>query len=146
MRKSRKKKGGRSKGSRNRGYFYRESRGCWVDSGSMKALLDSSGQKITDRKPDSNVLVAAYARFLEQSPKAEQEPAAPIGTVTVGTLATKYILAIKGTARPETVRIRQKYLLKFCDSGFQKQVAETITKADIERWLNSNKGWGPGSR
>jgi len=112
----------------------------------MKALLDSSGLRITDAKADNNLLVAAYARHLEQVPKSEHAPPAATRSVTVGTLATKYILAVKETARKNTVKIRQKYLLSFCDFGFQKRPAETITKTDIEDWLSSNKGWGPGSR
>lgn len=109
----------------------------------MKPLLDSSGLKITDSKADSNVLVQSYARHLEKAPKAEP---VPVGSVTVGTLATKFILAIKPMARQKTIAIRQKYLLAFCEAGYQSRIAESITKADVEGWLNAEKGWGAGTR
>ena len=59
------KKIGRSKGRRTKGYFYRAGRGWYTkDRGRFVRLLFEDGAPITNAKVDERLVQEAYARLL----------------------------------------------------------------------------------
>jgi len=69
---------GRKKGSRNKGFFYRDGRGWFTKDkrGAFVPLADENGQRLRDEQADAKAAKLAYARWLTV---AKETPAAVNG-------------------------------------------------------------------
>jgi site-specific recombinase XerD len=108
-----KKAGGRKKGSRNRGYFYRSGRGWYVGIGSqMKRLLFEDGAPIKEKDADERDLKEAHARWLldRQSAVAtfDENP------TTVLEVCQAYLADAKANGARKTYDDRADTLFDFC--------------------------------
>ena len=80
--------GGRKRGTRNKGYFYRSGRGWYTTEGKrMLALRYEDGEHIKDPKTDERDLKEALARHI----LSQQEDAEVINETTVKDVCIAYL-------------------------------------------------------
>ena len=119
---------GRSKGSRNRGYFFRAERGWYTKlHGKFVPLTDDAGERLRSKETDSQVLLEAYARhLLEHSSDEDQDSGGKVpesADAEVGAVCAAYLDHLrmqtgdigpspKGTAK--TFVDRGQTLFDFC--------------------------------
>jgi hypothetical protein len=129
----RRKKPGRSKGRRNRGYFYRKGRG-WFTSADEK-LCDSEGNHL--RTPDDHETAAlAYARYC--TAQAESLPT-PVDDSIVADLCGRYLEHARRVGAHQTYRMRADFLFDFC-SGFPARFRDCPEKATASDRIH--RGYG----
>jgi len=105
------KKIGRPKGRKTRGYFYRAGRGWYSkDQGRFIALRHEDGEHIKDKKADERDVKEAYARFLlERQRKPEIQDA-----MLVLDVCKAYLANTKLNGAPKTHADRADTLFDFC--------------------------------
>ena len=152
---SRRKKPGRTKGRRNRGYFYRKGRG-WFTSADEK-LCDSDSNHLRD--PDGHKAAAlAYAHHCTAQAAGLTTP---VGDSIVADVCGRYLEHARRMNADQTYRIRADILFDFC-SGFPPRFRERPDKAtagdrihpgygncrwnqlrkiDVEDWLAAHPRW-----
>ncbi len=168
------KKIGRTKGSRNRGYFYRSGRGWYTkEQGRFIPLLYEEGDRIKDPKVDEQIVKEAHARHvLARQKKKEKE-----STITTLEVCQAYLENAKATGAEKTHHDRADTLFDFCfglppeyrskDGGAVKRLSKEkkqemakkrihkgygrlpvmeLRPLDIDQWLNSHKNWNGGRR
>lgn len=162
-----KRKVGRRKGGKKRGYFFHAGRGWYALDARQKAkpLRDEQGQHIKDKQTDEKVLRDAYARWrLSQ----DAEPA-PTSRVTVREVCIAYLAKCRATDRPKTFTMRVEALYDFC-TGFPPRFRESdplgvktpakhrihagygdlpvdqLIRLHIDEWVISHPNWKGGKR
>ncbi len=165
------KKIGRSKGSRNKGYFFRAGRGwfCKDDKGKFVPLTDEKGTRLKDEKVPESAIKAAHARWLLDIGRTQPATSA----VTVREVCKAYLAHARNDRSRQTFTIRADALYDFSE-GFparfrprerdgskpipkpnpsdrihdgygDKPVAE-LRPIDIDRWVQAHPDWNGGKR
>lgn len=135
------RRGGRKRGSRNRGYFYRKGRGwCATD---FTLLRFENGAPIREQHTPQALLQKAYVCYLADRDKPVDDRVAPAETVaedvTVQEACGKYLNHAKASGAKSTYRQRADSLYDFCtgwpaakrdksEDGPPKPEAKTKTK------------------
>ena len=168
------KKLGRAKGRRTKGYFYRSGRGWYTkDRSRFLPLAYEDGQHIKDPRVDERLVQEAHARLLLSK---QANPAQP-SQVTVLEVCQAYLENAKATGAAKTHSDRADTLFDFCfglpsayrskdgaavkplslekkqemtkrriHKGFGRLPVAQIRPLDIDRWLNVHKTWTIGGR
>ena len=169
-----KKKLGRTKGRRTKGYFYRSGRGWYTKNRSrFVALRYEDGEHIKDPNVDEKLVQEAYARIiLSRQPKPTHETA-----ITVLEVCQAYLENAKATGAEKTHSDRADTLFDFCfglpskyrskdgakvkrlsaekkkemaerriHRGYGRILTARLRPLDIDRWLNAHKTWTSGGR
>jgi integrase len=148
---------GRTKGSENRGYFYREGRGWTATIAGRKiALRDTTGELLTDRNTAKRELNAALDRL-----KKVMEQPAP-NTIAVSDVVNQYLAYCKKHFRKNTYDLRHRFLFDFVSGfparfrhsdekpgrehrihkGYGERAIMSLTDFDVEDWTEKHSGWG----
>ena len=106
------KKIGRRKGRKTRGYFYRTGRG-WVVGEEMTPLCYPDGSRIRHRDADPLVVKEAYHRCLLAKKEAEAQERPPQNAPTIEHICTEYLSHIQG-GRKATYDMRADTLFDLC--------------------------------
>ena len=151
---SRRKRPGRTKGRRNRGYFYRKGRG-WFTSADEK-LCDPQGNHLRD-PDDQKPLPLPMLTIVPH----RQRRYCPSRTSIVADVCGRYLEHARRMNADQTYRIRADILFDFC-SGFPPRFRERPDKAtagdrihpgygncrwnqlrkiDVEDWLAAHPRW-----
>ena len=97
----RKRKAGRRKGCRTKGYYYEKGRGWRASDGNRRVpLLYPNGERIRDEDADPQAVKEAYERWkiAERTARAEAEKADRIdGTATVEKVCDLYLSFVEMT-------------------------------------------------
>lgn len=164
-------KGGRSKGSRNRGFFYRSGRGWVASEGSRCVPLGNpDGSRLRDRNARLADVKAAYQRYLEQK-KAEAEEATRAAevvesaesrskTMTVAEVCRLYLDYSRDNDADSTYTIRADSLFDFCTGfpaslrtrderppgrrihkGFGELRVSQLIPLHVDQWLAAHPRW-----
>lgn len=169
-----KKRGGRKKGARNRGYFFRKGRGWYASQGhNMAPLRYDDGEHIKDPKADERDLREAFARFLlDRQKEAEVQ-----NETTLLDVCVAYLEYAKRHGAPKTHFDRADTLFDFCfglppeyrnkdgsgtkkltgeqkselkskriHPGFGRKIATDLTPLDIDNWIAAHENWDGGQR
>jgi integrase len=169
-----KKKLGRRKGRKTKGYFYRSGRGWYTkDRGKFLPLRYEDGEHIKDGKADERLVQEAHARvILSKQKNSVQEP-----DVTVLEVCQAYLVNAKATGAAKTHSDRADTLFDFCfglpaeyrskdgsspkglsaeknkemakrriHKGYGKMLVPKLRPLDIDQWLNAHKTWTVGGR
>ena len=104
-------KRGRPKGSRNRGYFYRDSRGWFTKdtAGRFVPLADEDGEQLRDQHTPESAIKLAYARYL-----TSQKPKPSANGVTLLEVCDRYLAFAEKTAAATTIDCRRRTLFDLC--------------------------------
>jgi len=150
-----KKRAGRKRGSRNRGYWYRSGRGWYVTEGrSSVKLCDAYSQHLRDPEDEEEV-EKAYARYV-----LEHEPQSSCG-VTVADVAQVYLDYAKKHGAEGTFTGRHAILYDFVTGfparfrrgtespeprhrihhGYGSKLVSELTGADLRAWLDAHPTW-----
>ncbi|MAT70083.1 MAG: hypothetical protein CMJ58_11245 [Planctomycetaceae bacterium] len=123
-----KSSGGRKKGSRNLGFFYRRGRGWCATEGKRSApLRDADGQPLREKNIPTKVVSEAYARYLHEKsqktaqPQSKSESSPP---VTVLQVCQAYLANAKATGAQGTHECRADTLFDLCfglPAGFRER-------------------------
>ncbi len=97
----------RRKGSRNKGYWYRNGRGWYVGT---EKLLDTEGNHIRDRENRQAAEQAYHALMVRGKPAKKPEEG-----YTVREVCREYLKEAKAKNSPETHRLRKRFLYDFCE-------------------------------
>lgn len=109
-----KKKQGRKRGGRNRGYFFRKGRGWYAtESGRMIPLRYEDGEHIKDARANEADVKEAHARWLLDR-NVEQVSDEPEDAVTMLEVCQAYLANVKATGAVRTLRNRADTLFDFC--------------------------------
>jgi methyltransferase-like protein len=101
---------GRRKGSRNRGYFYREGRGWYAKAnGRYEPLEYENGDRMRDKNTPLADVKAAYHRLM-----AGIVDPAPDNSVTLLQVCTAYLAQVNDNGAPATLTVRRNTLFDFC--------------------------------
>ena len=166
---------GRRKGSRTKGFFFRQGRGWFTKlEGKFIPLLDEDGARLRDQQTPRQVLDQARARFLTTTRVVPEDDA------EVGEVCGKYLEHIRAQLPDEfkpvglgkTYIDRGQTLYDFCyglpgeffcegdsekrkakgsgeekrlHSGFGEKLCSELTPADIDSWLAAHS-WKAGGR
>lgn len=161
-----KRKAGRRKGGKKRGYFYHSGRGWYALDSKQKAkpLRDDNGQHIKDRQVDEAVLRDAYARW-----RLSHDTTPEVSGVTVREVCQTYLAKCKATDRPKTFAMRADALYDFCtgfpprfrkrDPGGDKTVkrerihkgygdlaASELIRLHLDEWIIAHENWNGSKR
>jgi integrase len=152
---SRRKKPGRAKGRRNRGYFHRKGRG-WFTSADEK-LCDPQGNHLRD--PDDHEAAAlAYAHHCTEQAAVLTTP---VGDSIVADVCGRYLEHARRMNADQTYRIRADLLFDFCSGfpprfrerpdkatasdrihpGYGNRLWNQLRKIDVEDWLAAHPRW-----
>jgi integrase len=164
-----KKKRGRKKGGRNRGYFFRPKRGWFARNGDAKfvPLCYDDGQRI--RNPDESpaVLREAYQRWQRETHEtASRAIGAAPNPITVEEIVLTYLDWLKLHGAPKTYTDRSQTLFdfasglppRFCHGrsrqedrehvrihqGFGSLPAVELSPLHIDQWIAAHKDWTRG--
>jgi len=136
--------GGRKRGSRNRGYWFRKGRGWYVGS---KPLTDPDGNRITDPAAKQEA-EAAYHLYKAGQGKGEGKPngkpQAQEDGYTVKDVCLLYLKDAKKTGAKATYDLRRRLLEDFC-KGYGSLPVVKLIGLHVKEWLDSHPGWN-GSR
>jgi len=168
MAKAKAKRKGRSKGSRNRGYFYRDGRGWFANIGGKYVPLEyENGDRMRSQNISAAEVKAAYLRCLTE-PDVPDE----IGGATVLQVCTAYLDKVKCEGAEATHTSRQNTLFDFCfglpskfiadrpkkkptpkpaakdyiHKGYGKMRVADLKPYHIDQWLQSHPTWKGGRR
>ncbi|MCH7728442.1 MAG: hypothetical protein IH991_18480 [Planctomycetes bacterium] len=165
-----KKSGGRKKGTRNKGYFYRTSRGWYTTEGKrMIALRHEDGEPIKDENAAERDLKEAYARhILDRQTEAES-----VNETTLLDVCVAYLKHAEKNAAPKTHFDRCDTLFDLCfglppefrskdgsrpkgtrqemeakrfHKGYGRLPVRELTWAHIDEWIAAHKNWNGGVR
>jgi hypothetical protein len=103
---------GRRKGSRNKGYFFREGRGWFTkDGGTFVHLTDENGNRLKNRRTDDAVVKAAYHRWSSEKARATAaSPKRADDAVTVSHVCMAYLAKAKSVGAKKTFELRNDSL------------------------------------
>jgi hypothetical protein len=122
---ARRKRPGRAKGRRNRGYFYRKGRG-WFTSSDEK-LCDPEGNHL--RNPEDNQAAeTAYVRYIADHAANPATLNSPRDSMLVADVCQRYLDHAERENAAETYRLRADFLFDFC-SGLPASFREQPGKA-----------------
>lgn len=157
-------KGGRKRGSRNRGYFYRKGRG-WCATGGM-LLRHENGEPIREQRTPQPVLHAAYMRSLAAKRQPAVEETGELDGATVETACKLYLDHAKANGADSTYRLRADSLFDFCSglpaeargkpkldrakikpihAGYGKMLVRDLKPLHVDQWVAAHK-WAGGKR
>lgn len=165
---AKRKKIGRRKGGKKRGYYFRSGRGwCALDEHKKSYLLvDENGQVIRDRDANEKTVKEAYARWLLA--REEEQARQPPNTCTVQDVCDAYLRHCKANARKKTFIMRVETLYDFCTGfppkfrkgdpagtktpakhrihkGYGRLPASQLIRLHIDEWIAAHENWN-GSR
>lgn len=105
-----KKKAGRKKGGRNKGYFFRTGRGWYVvKDRQFVPLTDENGERLRDKETDTEVLREAHARLVLDRPAERHDALLPdIADAQVGAVCASYLDHLRSQAGELTTHPRGK--------------------------------------
>ncbi len=151
-----KRKTGRSKGGRNKGYWFRVHRGWYVTEGrSAIPLCDEQGNHIKSSENEEEAK-SAYARYVLKVGQRSKRV-----TLTTLEACRIYLDNVQSSGSPETYRLRVALLFDFC-TGFPARFRESktrptpkdrihagygakpvmeLTRLDVEHWVKAHPGW-----
>lgn len=156
----RKRKIGRTRGSRNRGYFHRKDRGWYIRVPGEPKLCDLEGNHLKSPAQDEEA-AASYARYLAQMGSSATSKAKGDCMLT-RPACQHYISHVQRHDSPATYDMRRKFLFDFCTGypGRFEGVEDTITQAikrihpgygkmavadlrghHIQEWLDAHPRW-----
>jgi integrase len=166
--------GGRNKGRRNKGYFFRNGRGWYTTEGKrMIPLRYEDGEHIKEPKANERDLKEAHARhILDRQKESEIQ-----NETTVLDVCISYLNYAKANGAEKTHFDRADTLFDFCfglppefrnkegsapkrmtpelkkemgekrfHKGYGKMPVRELTWAGIDEWLASHKNWNGGCR
>jgi len=150
------RKTGRSKGSRNNGYWFRKGRGWYVTEGrSAVPLCDDKGNHIKSAEDEEGAKEAYARRVLQIGQPSKQ------AGLTVMDACRLYLDHVQSSGSPETYRLRAGFLFDLC-TGFPARFRESktqpaakdrihpglgarsvmeLTRLDVERWVKAHPRW-----
>ncbi len=165
------KRVGRRKGARTKGFFFRQGRGWYAkDRGKFLPLVGIDGERLRDRETDDRTLREAAARQLLSEPKATENDA------QVGEVCAKYLEHLhvqaggKTTGAGKTYADRGQTLFDFCyglpgeffcngdtekrekktgaeakriHTGYGAKLCSELKPGDIDDWIKVHS-WKPG--
>jgi integrase len=133
----RKKKIGRVKGSRNRGYFYRKSRGWYIRAKGEPKLCDLDGNHLKSLD-DADAARLAYAKHIAQF-GGTLSPSQGDHSIQVADACQLYLAHVQRHGAVETYRLRADLLFDFC-SGFPASFRDREEEATAEDRLHDGYG------
>ncbi len=175
MPKAREQRKGRRKGSRNKGFFYRDKRGWVMKVGTrFVPLLDEQGNRLRDKVTPKEVIEAAYDR-LKARVKAEAEAKLSgvklPDTVTILDVCMLYLVKAEHEDSAKTFKDRADTLYDFCTGlparfrdkkngkevpeptesdyihrGYGKMPISELKPLHIDQWLHAHATWKGGRR
>ncbi len=169
-----KKTGGRKRGSRNRGYYFRTGRGWYTSEGHR--LLDEEGIHMQHSKTAHKVLNEAYTHTQLQPPQKKQTAKKKQNSVTMLEVCQAYLAHAKAMGAPKTHHDRADTLFDFCfgippefrdkkegskpkritakrrqemeekriHEGYGQKHVNDLIPLDIDQWLNAHENWNGG--
>ncbi len=163
--------GGRKKRSKNRGWWYRTSRGWYttVDHTSVP-LLDTNGNHIKPREAEKEAEAAYHRCKLEPEEEAGEEPtkkATSAADRTVREACLAYLDYAEKHAAPSTYNTRANFLYDFVTGypakyrhshngkppakerihcGYGDKAVEELIRLDIDNWLDAHPDWKGSQR
>jgi integrase len=170
-----KKRTGRKRGGRNRGYFFRKGRGWYATEGrQVIPLCFEDGTHIKDSDASEQDLKEALARHvLDQQQPVEENPDAHVSILEV---CQAYLENAKATGAAKTHHDRADTLFDFCfgippefrnkknetkqlsaarkeeaeakriHKGYGRKKVSDLLPLDIDQWLNVHSTWKGGRR
>ncbi len=160
------KRAGRKRGSRNRGYFYRNGRGWQTkdERGAFIWLTDELGERLRNEQADAKAAKLAYARWLTAE---RQKPATvDVECATVLEVCQAYLAKAKEEAgENKTFTDRAESLFDFCfglpakfkgkdltskgkpskadkvHAGYGAIPVCQLKPLDVDQWLQVHAGW-----
>ncbi|MHC4405290.1 MAG: hypothetical protein ACYTG0_37055, partial [Planctomycetota bacterium] len=156
------KKGGRTKGRRNKGYWYRNGRGWYVTEGARAIPLrdPETGQHVCDKTTPDATLQLAYAHYqVDRQRRTATGPETPMMEI-----CRAFVEHCHKTRSTRTCQIRADHLFNFATGfparfrisderptradrihkGYGAVAVEDLTPQDAQDWLDANP-WGPST-
>ena len=123
----------RKKGSRNKGYFFRNGRGwCATDK---TPLTDEDGDRLREKNADPATIKEAYARYLLQ--RRQPQLATKGDDTTVIEACQLYLDDCKATGASSTYDTRGRILFDFCTG-----LPEGMWQKEADKSKRIHKGYG----
>lgn len=158
---------GRSKGSRNRGYFFKRGRG-WVANvkGRQVPLEYDNGDRMRDQNTPQADVKLAYHRLMV----APTEPSDDGPDVSVSQICLAYLAQVEDSGAQSTFISRQNTLFEFCyglpsrfiprngkqppkpkpsdytHNGFGQMPVSKLLPIHMDKWLQAHPSWKGGRR
>jgi integrase len=161
---AKKRRKGRSKGSRNKGYFYRKARG-WCAS-DKTPLLDADGEPLRDEDIDEETVREAHARYLLR--RNQPELANKGDDTTVIQVCQLYLDYCKANSAESTYEGRVGILFDFCTGlpaglrnkdrsqkereavrihrGYGNLRVSELIPLHVDQWLAAHPTWNGSKR
>lgn len=152
---------GRSTGSRNRGYFFREGRGWYTKIGRKFVPLEyENGDRMRSKNTPIADVKAAYHRLM-----TTPLPPAPEDGATILQVCTAYLAKVKDSGASSTLTVRTNTLFDFCfglpsrfvprngkmpakpktsdyiHKGFGLMPVAQLRPIHIDKWLQYHPNW-----
>ena len=152
--------GGRRKGSRNVGYWFRSGRGWYVsDNGRAVRLCDPTGNHIRDRASTKDAREAYARHLLGRQRQAVLESGGD--QTPIMECCRVYLDYVKRYDADSTYQLRANFLFDFCTGfparfrdkaeqpaphdrihqGFGGKPVSTLIPLDVDKWLDSHPRW-----
>jgi integrase len=153
----RRDKRGRRRGSRNKGYFYRDGRGWFTKVGAtFIPLTNEAGDRLKDKDTPVAVVAEAYARHLLSR---KDQPKSTVGEgVTLEQVCSYYLDRAERESRSSTVEKRADTLYDLCygfpakfrrkgkptpadriHAGYGQMLVADLRPFHLEQWIEAHK-------